>query len=40
MRDDDGKPGPDKKDKLIGVGFFSLKQFEAAHAVQSPLQVQ
>jgi len=37
--DDDGKKGPDGKDKLIGVGFFSLKQLEAANTVQSPLQI-
>lgn len=37
--DDDGKAGPDGKDKLIGVGFFSLKQLEAANTVQSPMQI-
>ena len=37
--DDDGKKGPDKRDDLIGVGFFSVKQLEAANTVQAPLQV-
>merc|ERR1739838_681109 len=33
--DDDGKKGPDSKDKLLGSGFFSLKQLEAAALVKS-----
>lgn len=39
MFDDDGKKGPDSKDKLLCTGYFSLKQFEAAHTVNTPLQV-
>merc|ERR1712123_173088 len=35
--DDDGKKGPDRKDKLLGSGFFSLKQLEAAALVKSML---
>jgi len=35
--DDDGKKGPDNKDKLLGSGFFSLKQLEAAALVKSML---
>jgi len=35
--DDDGKKGPDRKDKLLGSGFFSLKQLEAAALVKSCL---
>merc|ERR1712080_526722 len=38
--DDDGKAGPDGRDKLIGVGFFGLKQLEAANTVQSPLEIK
>merc|ERR1711872_330189 len=35
--DDDGKKGPDRKDKLLGSGFYSLKQLEAAALVKSML---
>jgi len=35
--DDDGKKGPDAKDKLLGSGWFSLRQLEAAAMLQSPL---
>merc|ERR1711942_30472 len=35
--DDDGKPGQDKKDDIIGTGFFSLKELEAAGILQSQL---
>ena len=37
--DDDGKACKDKKDDLIGEGFFSLKQLEAALRNQSLLQL-
>jgi len=37
--DDDGKKGPDGKDKLLATGYFSLKQLEAAHTVNTPLEV-
>ena len=37
--DDDGKKGPDGKDKLLGTGYFSLKELEASATVRSPLQV-
>ena len=39
MFDDDGKKGPDGKDKLLGTGYFSLKELEASATVRSPLQV-
>jgi len=32
--DDDGKKGADDKDKLLGTGFFSLKELEAAALVK------
>merc|ERR1712189_60434 len=35
--DDDGKKGPDGKDDIIGTGFFSLKELEAAALLQSQL---
>merc|ERR1711874_377765 len=35
--DDDGKRGPDGKDQLIGSGFFSLRELEAAAMVKSSL---
>merc|ERR1719341_2304294 len=35
--DDDGKRGPDGKDQLIGSGFFSLRELEAAAMVKSTL---
>eukprot|EP00092_Neocalanus_flemingeri_P067458 GFUD01082343.1.p1 GENE.GFUD01082343.1~~GFUD01082343.1.p1 ORF type:complete len:286 (+),score=62.64 GFUD01082343.1:124-981(+) len=35
--DDDGKKGPDMKDKLLCSGFFSLKQLEAAALVNQVL---
>lgn len=35
--DDDGKQGKDNKDKLIGQGFYSLKQLEAAQIVGTGL---
>jgi len=37
--DDDGKKGPDGKDKLLGTGYFSLKELEASATVRSPLQL-
>lgn len=37
--DDDGKKGPDAKDKLLGTGYFNLKQIEAAATIRSPLQL-
>ena len=37
--DDDGKKGPDGKDKLLGTGYFSLKELEASATVHAPLQV-
>jgi Ca2+-dependent lipid-binding protein len=37
--DDDGKAGADKKDKLIGEGYFTLNQIKAAQASQSVLQL-
>ena len=39
MFDDDGKKGPDGKDKLLGTGYFSLKELEASATVHAPLQV-
>merc|ERR1712110_874676 len=35
--DDDGKPGADAKDQLIGSGFFSLKELEAGSIVNTSL---
>jgi len=35
--DDDGKKGPDEKDDLLGTGFFSTKQLEAAALLNSAL---
>jgi len=35
--DDDGKKGPDGKDKLIGSGFFSTKKLEAASLLKTML---
>ena len=35
--DDDGKRGPDGKDQLIGSGFFSLRELEAAAMVKTML---
>merc|ERR1719285_192580 len=37
--DDDGKKGPDGKDKLLGTGYFSLKELEASATVHAPLQL-
>ena len=37
--DDDGKKGPDSKDKLLGTAYYSLKELEASATVRSPLQV-
>jgi len=37
--DDDGKKGPDGRDQLLGTGYFSLKELEAAFTVSSPLQL-
>jgi len=37
--DDDGKKGADAKDKLIGSGYFSLKELEAASLMQAPLAI-
>jgi len=37
--DDDGKKGPDRKDKLIGSGYFSLRELEAATLVNSSLPI-
>jgi len=38
--DDDGKKGPDGKDKLLGTGFFSIRQLEAAALLKSTLPIQ
>jgi len=35
--DDDGKKGFDNKDKLLGVGFFSLSELESAYTAKSGL---
>merc|ERR1712131_99689 len=37
--DDDGKKGADAKDKLIGTGYFNLKELEAACMMQAPLAI-
>jgi len=37
--DDDGKKGMDKADKLLGQGFFSLKQLQAANMVNTGLPI-
>ena len=37
--DDDGKKGPDSKDKLLGTAYYSLRELEASATVRSPLQV-
>jgi len=37
--DDDGKAGQDKKDDIIGTGYFSLKELEAAALLKSMLPI-
>ena len=38
--DDDGKKGVDAKDDLIGTGFYTLKQLEAAVLVNAFLPLR
>ena len=37
--DDDGKTGPDRKDDVLGSGFYSLKHLEAAALMNVSLPI-